>query len=466
MNATHSKQSDLHTIIDNDFFELLRSEQYSRLDTEGHVYLDYTGGNLYPASLVLEHQQQLLTHTFGNPHSTNPTSHKATVLVEEARSSVLSFFNAKDYICVFTQNASGALKIVGESYPFDQQSTFLLLADNHNSVNGIREFCNAKKGTTRYVPVQCENFEIHDDTLKQYMDEASPSDHNLFAMPAQSNVSGVKHDLGWIAYAQSKGFDVLLDAAAFVPTSRLDLSAVRPDYVSVSFYKIFGYPTGLGCLLIHQDAFAKLQKPWFAGGTVDIVSVASPNRFLTHGHERFEDGTISYTGIPAITLGLRYIESIGMIKINARVRSLIEYLTHQLRQIKHQNGKSVVRLFGPETFEHRGGNIIMNFFDPKERIYPYYNVEKISNEKMISIRAGCFCNPGIDELNHSITDEQMAQYFMSHSVWNRDEMMDFVGKMRGAIRVSVGIATTQHDLDRFLDFVRALADREYSRPLK
>ena len=463
MSAILSGQSEQQTsqLRDDDFFEKLRKEEYGRLDEEGHAYLDYTGGNLYPASLVLEHQKQLLTNTFGNPHSTNPTSQKATILVEEARHKVLEFFNARDYICVFTQNASGALKIVGESYPFDEKSTFLILSDNHNSVNGIREFCNAKKGTTRYVPVQCENFEIHDETLQKYFDEAAPGDTNLFAMPAQSNVSGVKHDLGWIAYAHSKGFDVLLDAAAFVPTSRLDLSTVRPDYVSVSFYKIFGYPTGLGCLLIHREAFAKLRKPWFAGGTVDIVSVASPNKFLTHGHERFEDGTINYTGIPAITMGLRYIDSIGMTRINARVRSLIEYLTDGLKQIRHSNGKSVVKIFGPETFDHRGGNIIMNFFDPQEKIYPYYNVEKISNEKMLSIRAGCFCNPGIDELNHGITDDQMAQYFMSHSVWNRDEMMEFVGKMRGAIRVSVGIATTQRDLDSFLDFAGALVDKEY-----
>jgi selenocysteine lyase/cysteine desulfurase len=463
MNTSLSAQTshNVYGLAENDFFEKLRKEEYSRVDEEGHTYLDYTGGNLYPASLVLEHQRLLLTHTFGNPHSTNPTSQMATVLVEEARRRVLEFFNAKDYICVFTQNASGALKIVGESYPFDDKSTFLLLSDNHNSVNGIREFCNAKKGTTKYVPIQFENFEIHEETLKKYFDEAPKSDTNLFAMPAQSNVSGVKHDLGWIAYAHSRGFDVLLDAAAFVPTSTLDLSKVKPDYVSVSFYKIFGYPTGLGCLLIHRDAYAKLHKPWFAGGTVDIVSVVSPNKFLTNGHERFEDGTVNYTGIPAITLGLNFIEGIGMNKISTRIRSLIETLTDRLKQIKHQNGKPVVKIFGAETFDHRGGNIIMNFFDPQEKLRPYFQVEKISNDLMISLRSGCFCNPGIDELNHGITAGQMELYFMSRDTWDGKDMMDFIGKVRGAIRVSVGIATTEKDLNTFLDFVSSLADKEF-----
>ena len=55
-----------------------------------------------------------------------------------------------------------------------------------------------------------------------------------------SNFSGVRHSLEMIDHAHAKGWDVLLDAAAFAPTNRLDLSAVRPDFVSISFYKMFG----------------------------------------------------------------------------------------------------------------------------------------------------------------------------------------------------------------------------------
>ena len=47
----------------------------------------------------------------------------------------------------------------------------------------------------------------------------------LFAFPAQSNFSGVKHPLDLVGDAHRAGWDVLLDAAAFVPTNRLDLEA-------------------------------------------------------------------------------------------------------------------------------------------------------------------------------------------------------------------------------------------------
>ena len=51
--------------------------------------------------------------------------------------------------------------------------------------------------------------------------------------------------MAWIPEAQAKGGDVLLDAAAFVPTNRLDLGRWHPDFVALSFYKMFGYPTGV-----------------------------------------------------------------------------------------------------------------------------------------------------------------------------------------------------------------------------
>src|SRR5262245_43153025 len=98
----------------------LRTQEYARLDAGNHVYLDYTGGGLYAESQLREPMAMLKEHVYGNPHSSNPTSQAMTERVEHARQYVLEFFNADpaEYACIFTQNASGALKLVGESYPF------------------------------------------------------------------------------------------------------------------------------------------------------------------------------------------------------------------------------------------------------------------------------------------------------------------------------------------------------------
>ena len=81
----------------------------------------------------------------GNPHSASLSSSHSTALVERTRRAILRYFRASErYTAIFTLNASGALKHVGECYPFTAASRLLLTFDNHNSVNGIREFARAR----------------------------------------------------------------------------------------------------------------------------------------------------------------------------------------------------------------------------------------------------------------------------------------------------------------------------------
>src|SRR5581483_131932 len=151
-------------------------------------------------------------------------------------------------------NATGAIKLAGEAYPFEPGGRLLLTADNHNSVNGIREFARARGVAVEYAPLVFPDLRVDRHALARLLAAAAAPHARLFAFPAQSNFSGVKHPLELIDAAHAAGWDVLLDAAAFVPTNRLDLAAVHPDFVSISFYKMFGYPTGVGCLIVRNSA--------------------------------------------------------------------------------------------------------------------------------------------------------------------------------------------------------------------
>ena len=144
--------------------DLLREQEFGRLDEHHHVYLDYTGGGLYPASLVQEHAALLQAAVLGNPHSQNPASLASTHLVEQARADVLRYFRADpdDYLVIFTSNASGALKLLGESYPFAPGGRFVLVADNHNSVHGIREFARRGGAAISYIPLDPQSLRAPD----------------------------------------------------------------------------------------------------------------------------------------------------------------------------------------------------------------------------------------------------------------------------------------------------------------
>lgn len=451
------KSSD--TLFEDDFFENLRKREFSRLEKDKHVYLDYTGGNLYPQSLIYQHFAYLKENVFGNPHSMNPTSRMSTKYVESARKAVSKFFNADDYIVIFTANASEALHIVGENYPFEDDGFFMLSADNHNSVNGIREYCKNKGGRFLYSPLNYEDLSINEQFLDEAIVKESDGKNKLFAYPAQSNVSGVRHPLSFIEKFQKAGWDVLLDAAAYVPTSRLDLSVYKPDFVSVSFYKIFGFPTGIGCLLVRKDKFPKLQKRWFAGGTVSLVSVNVDHHYLANNHERFENGTVNYLEIPAVERGLAFMDDIGMGRLNERIAALTSYLIASLLSLKHQNGNDLVRIFGPTDRKDRGGNIILNFYSQAGAAHPFEEIEAMASSRMISLRGGCFCNPGIDEVNNCVSTDELARYYTSRDKGDYYDMIAFLGKMRGAIRLSVGMATTKADIDAFVKFASTLLDK-------
>ena len=307
--------------MDDARFEELRQREFSRLDAQGHVYLDYTGAGLYSESQVRANAEFLCNGVFGNPHSRNPTSRAATLLCEDARTRVLEYFNADpdQYEVVFTLNASGALKLVGEAFPWEAGGRFLLTADNHNSVNGLREFAQAHGAEVAYVP-PCPDMRL--SGLREHLAQADRGKHNLFAFPAQSNFSGVKHSLDAIQLAHDHGYHVLLDAAAFVPTNPLDLRRYLPDFVCISFYKMFGFPTGVGVLLARRDALNALHRPWFSGGTVRFVSTQNQLHMQHVTGRAFEDGTLNYLGIAAVPAGLDFLEEIGIDRINAHVMGL------------------------------------------------------------------------------------------------------------------------------------------------
>ncbi len=440
----------------------LRATEYRRLDDQGQVYLDYTGGGLYAESQVRQHMDLLTRHVFGNPHSSNPTSLASTQLDEQARRYVLEYFNASpdEYVAIFTMNASGALKLVGEAYPFAPGSRYALTFDNHNSVNGIREFARARGAAVTYIPVVPPDLRIDEARLFEELERGDPGYNNLLAYPAQSNFSGVQHPLAWIEAAQARGWDVLLDAAAFAPTNRLDLARIKPDYVPLSFYKLFGHPTGIGALIARKAALRKLHRPWFAGGTITIASVQGDGYYLADDEAGFEDGTINYLNIPAVEIGLRHLSAVGIDTIHERVMCLTGWLLEELVALRHTNGAPLVRVYGPLTTEGRGGTVTINFYDDQGVLYDFRWIEQQANAENISLRTGCFCNPGAGEVINALSAVDLAPYFHNSDRMTFEQFIEAMdGRATGAVRVSLGLATNFTDVYRFVRFCEGLLNQ-------
>ncbi|MER7690183.1 aminotransferase class V-fold PLP-dependent enzyme [Streptomyces sp. NPDC097610] len=457
-----------------DGFAGLRARDFGYLDEGGHTYLDHTGAGLPPRSLVTGSAERITGGLFGNPHSESPASRASGVLLAEARRAVLRHFGADpaEYAVIFTPNATGALRLVGEAYPFARGSRLVMSLDNHNSVNGLREYARTRGAATAYVPVSGPGLRIDEERLWDALTARGrgpgrqPSrlsrlgrrggrgPRGLLAYPAQSNFTGVQHPLEWIARAQEQGYDVLLDAAAFVPTNPLDLGRFHPDFTVVSWYKVFGHPTGIGSLIARREALAKLRRPWFSGGTIYAVSAQAQWHVLADDEAAFEDGTVNFLSVPDVTAGLEWIDRVGMDRVHAHVTALTGQLLTGLSALRHSDGSPMARVYGPsDAGAARGGTVALNLLGADGRIVDERVVTRDSAARGISLRTGCFCNPGAGEAAFALPLRRLRSA-AGRQLGSMEEYLDLLRlPSAGAVRISLGVSSQPRDIETFLKFV-------------
>ena len=171
---------------------------------------------------------------------------------------------------------------------------------------------------------------------------------------------------------------------------------------------------------------------------------------------------MNFLSIPAVEGGLRRIEQIGMDVIQARVSLLTQWLLQRLLELKHSNGRHMIRLYGPATGEMRGGTVTMNFYDPEGHLLDYRRIDELAGAEGISLRTGCFCNPGAGETAEGLTETDMldaAAEGLDMTLPRFVQMVQHRGKSAGAIRVSLGAVSNLNDVERFLDFAGQFRNR-------
>ena len=263
-------------------------------------------------------------------------------------------------------------------------------------MNGVRAYAERAGARVHYLPLDDE-LRLHDPVSRLAVLRRTHVGAGLVAFPAQSNFSGVQHPLALVDRARGLGYTVLLDAAAFVPTSPLSLRRIPADFVACSFYKMFGYPTGVGALIARREALARLRRPWFAGGAVEYVSVQHGSHLLREGAEGFEDGTVSFLDAEAVIRGLDFLDGVGMPRIRRHVWALASSLVERLRALTHADGSPMIRLYGPRDRYDCGGTVTFNVLDARGEAVPYELVEERARRAGVSVRGGASAIPGASE---------------------------------------------------------------------
>ena len=276
------------------------------------------------------------------------------------------------------------------------------------------------------------------------------------------------------AKSEKSSVFTLLDAASLASTTPLDLSdaAAAPDYVAVSFYKIFGFPNVGGLIVRKDSAWPLYDRRYFGGGTVDmVVNEGQGWRAIKASQipERLEDGTVPFSSVFVLGLAIAVHHDLygprPMEAISEHTTRLACELVDELRALKYDNGNPVVRIYragnvGCRSPATQGPIVALNVLRADGTYIGYRDVEDAANERNIYVRSGSLCNPGGTSSNLEWSPDEMRRAYeiSGHSCSEPIQVLD--GRPTGVVRVSLGAMSTEADIDTFAAFVRELASFE------
>jgi molybdenum cofactor sulfurtransferase len=429
-----------------------------------------------------------VSNLYGNPHSANAPAKLSGQLVDDTREKTLRFFGAdpEHYDLIFVANATAAIKLVMESFK-DLSITsklvdgheggfrFFYHIDCHNSVIGVRETTDDNHYCFR-----------NDAEVAQWLAGTSSQNEGeklgLFAYPGQSNMTGRRLPLSWPGmlrksdHISHQDTYSLLDAAALATSYPLNKvfgdPETAPDFTSLSFYKIFGYPD-LGALIVRKASGRILQwgRKYFGGGTVDAVTVLGKKPFFKNRetlHESLEDGTLPFHNIIALNAAIDTHEKLygpdPMSTISRHTSFLGKMLYVKMSSLVHPNGVSVCKIYtnpaestyGDSTTQ--GATVAFNIVSADGSFVPYTSVvETLADERKIYVRSGQLCNPG-----------GIASH-LGYDTWHLKRLVAnghrcgaahitgtevVKGRPTGVVRVSLGAMTTIANIDTLINFLQ------------
>ena len=421
--------------------QIYQTEFSSRLPSD-QIYLDHAGTTLYTQSQLDTHFNQLRTLTLNNPHSEQEDS-KCLLLIEECIELILSILDTSSryYSLIFTLNTSHACQLLSTLFPFSSQSEYAYMTDSHNSLIGIRQQVKLKGGLFSIIdyPLSVYSEEKEDGkedwsfrcagrSSSSSMNEESDSpSYSLFATPAENNFNGLRSPLDHLLKpfldSRSKSINhfpipvhrspsetchwlTLVDCAKYLSTKSFSLSTYPVDFLVLSFYKIFGYPTGLGALIIRNESLKILnQNTYFGGGSVQYVSPYDDSHVeYKSGINGLVYGTIPFTTILSLSSGFQLITNrLSYPSISLHTQCLIDYCRNEMFKLEYSNGQKLCLFYDrrSEILEKNGysyGPILnFNLYNSNGQFLSCRLIQRIAADHQIIVRVGTFCAPGASQ---------------------------------------------------------------------
>lgn len=365
------------------------------------IYLDYCATTPVHAD-VRAAMQAALAGSYGNPSSMHWAGRAAAKLLDETRTTVADVLGCQAEEVYFTSGATEAdnLALLGVMHCYSPGMAHLITSTiEHHAVLHTAEFLESEGYAVTYLPVDRDGL-IDLDKLER----AIRPETVLISIMAVNNEVGVIQPLEEIGrLARSRGILFHSDAVQGLGMPNLNVKSWNIDLLALSAHKIYG-PKGVGVLMVRQGVALK---PMMHGGSQE---------------RHIRPGTENVPGIAGLGAAIKLMAQ-KKVSETLRIQALRQRLLDGLRQIAPDlivNGSQAA-----------GAAHILSVS------FPGVDAEMMLirlNGEGIAVSMGSACTSKDVEPSHVLSAMHLPR-----------------PQIETTLRISLGIPTTDGDIQQFLE---------------
>lgn len=340
------------------------------------VYLDSAATALTPTP-VIEAVRGYYMECNANVHrAVHSMGEDATARFEAARDGVTRLLNApsREEI-IFLRGTTEAVNLVAQSFvrPRVGEGDEILIShiEHHSNIVPWQLVCEQTGARLRVIPMN-DDGELDQAAFERMLGPKV----KMLSLVHVSNALGTVNPVAEMTRkAHEHGIPVMLDGAQAVPHGPVDVQAIGCDFYAFSGHKAFG-PTGIGALYGRRELLEAMP-PYHGGGEMIRMVTFERTEYNDVPH-KFEAGTPNIADTIGLGATVEYLERLGMDRVAAYERELLEYGTRTLGAVPG------LRLIGTA----RDKAAVLSFVI--EGVHPH-DLGTIVDHDGIAIRTGHHC---------------------------------------------------------------------------
>ncbi len=366
-------------------------QQFSILQRRIHehalTYLDNAATTQKPERVIDAISNYYRTHNANVHRGVHTLSDESTVLYEQARHHIATFFGATSEQLIITRNSTEAMNLLVEMWAkfLRPGDVIAVTMQEHHSTLVPWQMVAQRTGCEFLVVPMAESSAWPLPAFTELL-QAKKDRLRVVATAAVSNVTGVVAPLEKIN-AQLREWGVrqnvlfAVDAAqsaAHLP-SRLDRWPV--DALTFSGHKMYG-PMGVGGLVVSERVAKEIAPVLYGGGMIDQVREQETS-FHEDFSERFTAGTPDVASLVGLQAAIEFLEEIGWSELQAHEHNLVRYAYEALGQLPQ------IQLIGPvvtEELDSRVGSVAWTY----DGVHAH-DVAQILDRSGVAVRSGHHC---------------------------------------------------------------------------